>query len=142
MGSIRTEYVQFLQKKKSTWRIHVWYCDTDLNTVHGCDCVRWATCTYAKSRDGNSCVPNLWQNDGKRNLDRNRWGNEWNDRNRFLCVRNSISFIERPRSGRSMFSCVHFLLVASSLGYAIHQASYLSRATSHSALHTAWYRML
>lgn len=79
-------------KKKSTWRIDVGYYYTDLNSTYGCDCVWWFACVYMKSLDGNSYVPNLDWNGEKRKLDRNRWGNEWNDRNRFVCVRNFISF--------------------------------------------------
>ncbi len=79
-------------KKKSTWRIYVRHYDVDLNTIHSCDSVWWYTCIDAKFLGGDFCVPILYCNDAKRKLNRNRWSNEWDDKNRFLCVRNLISF--------------------------------------------------
>ncbi len=37
--------------------------------------------------DGDSFVPSLYRNDDERRLDGNGWDDEWNDRDRFLCVR-------------------------------------------------------
>ena len=78
-------------KKKSTWRVYVEHYNADLNTTHGRDCVWWTACIYTKALNRNSYVPNLYRNDDERRLDRNRWDDEWNDKNRFLCVRNLIS---------------------------------------------------
>jgi hypothetical protein len=47
---------------------------------------------YAKSLGGALRTPNLNWNDSKRNLNANDVGNDWNAHNRFLFVRNSISF--------------------------------------------------
>ena len=74
-------------KKKSTWRSYVGHCNVNLNSMYGCDCMWWFACITTKSLDGNSYVPNLNWNGDKRNLNRNRFGNEWNENYRFLAVR-------------------------------------------------------
>ena len=53
--------------------------------------------------DGNLQAPNFRLNDSNRNLNANNVDNDWNDRNRFVFVRNSISFITRLRRSRVMF---------------------------------------
>ena len=103
----RRVFLIIFQKKKSTWRIYVWYYNTYLNTTYGCDCVWWFACVDAKSLDGDSYVPKLNWNDDKQNLDRNRWGNEWNDGCRFVCVRNLISL----HSTKAKPSCYVFLRI-------------------------------
>lgn len=92
-----------ISKKKSTWRVYVRHCDANLNTTHGCDYVWWSACVYTKALDGDSYVPSLYRDDDERRLNSNRWDNEWNDNNRFLCVRNLISLHNRKRSFRVCF---------------------------------------
>lgn len=95
-------------KKKFTWRIYVGYCDTDLNTAHGCDCVRWNTCVYAKSLEGKLQYPYFNWNGEKRNLNAKWADNDWDEHNRFLFVRNSISFLVRVSRG---FLCLSDYLI-------------------------------
>ena len=97
-------------KKKSTWRIYVGYSYTDLNSAHDCDCVWWTACIDAKRLDGNSQVPYLNWNGDKRNLNANDVRNDWNDRNRFVFVRNLISL----HSAKALPSHYSFLCISSS----------------------------
>ena len=53
--------------------------------------------------DGVSQAPYLNFDDGKRNLNANDASNDWNDRNRFLFVRNSISFSLALTGGSFLF---------------------------------------
>jgi hypothetical protein len=120
-------------KKKSTWRVYVEHYNADLNTTHGRDYVWWTACIYTKALDGNSYVPNLYRNDdGERRLDRNWFANEWNDRNRFLCVRNLISLHRSDHEVVApMLSCIPLSQVVSLPDYASHPAFFRFRATSH-----------
>ena len=73
----------------------------------------WIACIYTKWLDGNSYVPNLYLNGDERKLNRNRWDNEWNDKNRFLCVRNLISLHRSDYEVVApMFSFVFVVLIA------------------------------
>ena len=47
---------------------------------------------YAKSLDGTANAPNFRLDDGARRLNANDVSNDWNEHNRFVFVRNSISF--------------------------------------------------
>ena len=92
MHMLYKKSVYSVSKKKSTWRIYIGHYDADLNTIHGCDCVWWEARIYAKSLDGNSQAPYLNWNGDKRNLNANDVSNDWNEHNRFVFVRNLISF--------------------------------------------------
>jgi hypothetical protein len=48
---------------------------------------------------GNSQAPYLNWNDGERNLNANHADDDWNEHNRSLFVRNSISFFHSLRAG-------------------------------------------
>ncbi len=98
-------------KKKFTWRRYVGYYDTDLNTAFRCDEVQWHARISAKSLDGNSRAPYLNWNGSNRNLNANNASNEWNDRNRFLFVRNFISFPVRLSHGVFFFLLCDDLIV-------------------------------
>ncbi len=84
--------VYSVPKKKSTWRIYVGHCDVDLNTIYGRGCVWWNACIYTKSLDGDSQAPYLNWNGNNRKLNANDVSNDWNEHNRFVFVRNLISF--------------------------------------------------
>ena len=90
-------------QKKSTWRSYVGHYDVGLNSVLGRDWVRWNACVATKFLDGDAHVPNLYRNDEKRRLGRNRWTNEWNSNNQFLAVRNDISLLTAPKGAAEFF---------------------------------------
>lgn len=92
MHTLCKKSVYSVSKKKSTWRIYVGHYDVDLNTIHGCDCVWWNACIYTKSLNGDSQSPYLNWNGDKRKLNANDVSNDWNEHNRFVFVRNLISF--------------------------------------------------